>query len=358
MNKKLTICFLLFVLLFSSISFADTTFNVMITDLTEVRDGVYGNTVGYIKKNTVKTIYGKRLDGNGRVWYRVWIDGKAGYIYGASVSKNLREVEEQSIKITQSLNVRRSVWGRKIGRLKRGSVKIVYGKRRDASGEIWYRVWYKGKAAYISSKYTIDNSKLIAITYDDGPSAQYTNYLLKQLKKEDVKATFFLLGCNIDNDTKHIILRMKRDGHEIGNHSFSHTYMPSQSDAFIRNDFGRTDNRIKAITGEKPKLVRYPYGASDDRIRNIVGKSEIYWSLDTKDWETRNRDQVKESILNNVKSGDIILLHDIHKTSVYGSLDAIKVLKKRGYKFVTVSELMRRKGIHMKQSGIYFSANE
>ncbi len=329
-------------------------YNVITTDLVNVRDKVRGNVIGYVRKNKVKTVYGLSRDRFGDTWYRVWYNGRAGYIKKAATSKKLVGTIDLKVIVKASTYLKDDVRGENIVRLSKSKKKTVYGMRTDRDGNTWYRIIYNGKRAYVRPNNTIINDKLIAITYDDGPS-RYTRGLLSRLKQENARATFFLLGSNISSKNRDILLRMKRDGHEIANHSYSHANMVKYSNWFIKNEFNKTDRIIKNITGETPKLVRYPYGSANSRVRNLIKKPEIYWRIDTRDWATRNRYRVKMSIINHARPGDIVLLHDTHRTSVDGSIDAIKILKKRGYKFVTVSDLMKYYNIKMKPSRKYGS---
>ena len=181
-----------------------------------------------------------------------------------------------------------------------------------------------------------------AITFDDGPGA-HTARLLNALKQYNAKATFFVLGSYVKNNSA-LIQRMVDEGHEVANHSYDHKDFKKLSDADVLSQIRRTSNAIAAITGEKPTLLRPPYGSFTRRITNLAeqeGLALVLWSLDSNDWRQNNRnvDYVYRYIINNVKAGSTLLLHDIHKTTVDGFIKALPVLIERGLKLVTVSEL-------------------
>ncbi len=179
---------------------------------------------------------------------------------------------------------------------------------------------------------------MVAITFDDGPSKDYTPIILDVLKENDARATFFVLGNEVKKN-KETLVRMVDEGNEIGNHSYNHKDLTSISDYELYQQIVGTDEFIENITGIKPTVMRPPYGFVNDRISSRIYKPIILWSLDTLDWQNRNTEEICSNILDNVKDGDIILMHDIYGTTA----DAVKIvvpeLVKRGYQLVTVSEL-------------------
>ncbi len=175
--------------------------------------------------------------------------------------------------------------------------------------------------------------KWVAITFDDGPG-KYTNKLLKGLKKQNVQATFFVVGSMAKPNNK-ILKKINKNGHEIANHTYSHNAGAST----LKSQLSRTDKIIKSVTGSKTKLMRPPGGAINSTTKRC-GKAVIMWSVDPKDWRDRNSATVRKRVVGNTKSGSIILLHDIHKTSVTAALKITKDLKKKGYTFVTVSDII------------------
>ena len=199
-------------------------------------------------------------------------------------------------------------------------------------------------------------SKLIAITFDDGPG-KYTGELLDALKKYNAKATFFLVGTCVERYPE-LVKREVEEGHQVANRSWDHAKLTDLSQSAISAELSKTENAIDKACGKDlgTLMVRPPYGSSNSAVQNSANAPLIFWSVDTLDWKYRNAETVKNNIVNNAKDGAIILLHDIHSTSVQGAVAAIEELTGQGYTFVTVSELFRRKGITMSNGTGYHSA--
>lgn len=179
--------------------------------------------------------------------------------------------------------------------------------------------------------------KRVAITFDDGPHSIYTEQLLDGLKERNVVATFFVVGVNID-ENEALIKRMCDEGHLIGNHTYSHTDICSLSAEQRNEEISKTNERIKAITGENVGYIRPPFGNCIEKC--VDEMLVIMWDVDPRDWCIMDADVVAENIVRDVEAGDIILLHDIFKSSVEAALKAIDILKEQGYEFVTVEELI------------------
>ena len=187
--------------------------------------------------------------------------------------------------------------------------------------------------------------KQVALTFDDGPG-NGTNRFLDYLETTDAKVTFFLVGNRIKmnkNYTK-AVKRMAQQGHEIGYHSYAHKNQTTLTSAKITSDYKKTNKILKEVTGQSFTLWRTPGGAYNSRVLDAVPLPHIMWSSSTADWKTRNADKVYSSILKLAKDGQIILLHDLHETTVDGAIRAMKKLEKEGYEFVTVTELLSRDG--------------
>lgn len=208
-----------------------------------------------------------------------------------------------------------------------------------------------------------DRPKLIALTFDDGPSP-YTGILLDGLEICDVAVTFFMNGengtggtCGIKNGHKALLARMWENGHQLANHTYRHTsFHGLRGDQIASEVFGVEELIFDAVGGTYKCLVRTPYGYVDKTVTDNVHAPIVLWSVDTLDWKYRYADYVYNKILSCVKDRAIILMHDIHKSSVEGVLRAINTLKTRGYEFVTVSELMRRTGVHLTDGAVYSHA--
>lgn len=179
--------------------------------------------------------------------------------------------------------------------------------------------------------------KCVALTFDDGPG-RYTDKVLDALADHDAKATFYLLGSNVDNfpDT---VERMADEGHEIGNHSWKHDDLATLSATDIENDLERTDKAIEDITGEKPATMRPPYGSLDDTARQAIDKPIVLWDVDTLDWQSRDTGAVTDIALQETRRGSIVLFHDIHESTANAVPDILDGLAEDGYEFVTVSDL-------------------
>lgn len=185
--------------------------------------------------------------------------------------------------------------------------------------------------------------KLLAITFDDGPGP-YTSRLLDGLKKRGVHATFFMLGQNVGNYPE-TVTRMYREGHQLANHSWDHSDLTDLSNDEVRRQINDTNQRLNRAAGKGTSyVVRAPYGSFNSRVMEVAGAPFIYWAVDPLDWQDRDAEIVKNRVVDGAYDGAIILLHDIHSTSVDGALAAIDILQDEGYEFVTVNELFRRRG--------------
>ena len=201
---------------------------------------------------------------------------------------------------------------------------------------------------------TIDpNKKMVALTFDDGPGP-YTKEIVACLKKNNAKATFFVLGCNVDS-YKSAVKEASKIGCEIGNHSYSHPNMANLSAQEIQSEIERTDSKVKKITGKAPTIMRTPGGAVNSTVKANVGKPIIMWSIDTLDWKHRNTNKTIQTVLSQVKDGDIVLMHDIHAPTKDAALSLIVTLRRQGYQLVTVSELAQYRGYQMKKGTVYYN---
>ena len=184
----------------------------------------------------------------------------------------------------------------------------------------------------------------VAITFDDGPNPTQTPRLLKMLKDRGIKATFFCLGECVAHSPE-IAQQIVREGHEIENHSWSHPQLSKMSEAAVRDQIDRTQNVIRQTTGVTPTMLRPPYGALTVRQRtwaNVTwGCKIILWDVDSLDWKHRSPAKTESIIMSETKKGSIILCHDIHKTTVDAMPATLDALIAKGFKFVTVAELLK-----------------
>ena len=196
--------------------------------------------------------------------------------------------------------------------------------------------------------------KLIALTFDDGPDSKDTPRLLDGLKERGVHVTFFVQGQSLEWGSKYV-RRAYEEGHEIGSHSWDHPNLPDLSTDAALAQFTRTAALLDNICGKGAEyLIRPPYGNTTAEFRSRIGAPLIHWSVDTMDWDLLNTYAVRDAILEDAYDGAIVLLHDIHGTSVDGALLAIDTLKARGYELVTVSELFRRRGVALEDGLRYY----
>ena len=201
----------------------------------------------------------------------------------------------------------------------------------------------KSNDTYLSIKkknVSLDD-KVVALTFDDGPS-KYTNRILDVLKKYKASGTFFLIGNKVDfyGDT---LRRMLKEGSEIGNHSYDHKLLTRLSKEEFQEELNKTQEAIKKVTGFTPTLFRPTYGGYNNTLKSYTDLKFVLWDVDSRDWQVKTKDKILKNIFPNVKSGSIILMHDNHEYSLNALEDVIKNLKNQGYKFVTVSELLELK---------------
>ncbi|MFD7750984.1 polysaccharide deacetylase family protein [Streptomyces sp. NPDC059757] len=185
-------------------------------------------------------------------------------------------------------------------------------------------------------------AKCIALTFDAGPGED-TPHLLDILKEKKVHATFFLLGRNHVLKHPDTVRRLQAEGHEVANHTWSHEILTDRKPAEIRAELEKTQDAIAKITGRKPRLMRPPQGRTDDTVSGIskdLGLAQVLWSATAKDYSTTDSALIKKRILDQASKDGIILLHDIYKGTVPAVPGIIDALKKRGYTFVTVPQLM------------------
>lgn len=183
------------------------------------------------------------------------------------------------------------------------------------------------------------DNKRIALTFDDGPHPVYTPKLLDGLKKRGVKATFFVVGKNAEENPE-IIKRMSKEGHLIGNHTYDHVQISALSEKAASEQIVKTDDAIFRLTGRHTEFVRPPFGLWKDGLECGIQMFPVMWTIDPLDWTTGNTDSVVQKVVSKAKDDDIILLHDYYDSSVKAALRIVDILKTEGYEFVTVDELI------------------
>ena len=185
----------------------------------------------------------------------------------------------------------------------------------------------------------VEESKKIALTFDDGPHPSYTEQLLDGLKERGVHATFFVTG---EHAALHpdIIKRMQEEGHLIGNHTYSHIQLRKDNRDAFKQELIKTNAILKEITGEDVEFVRPPYGSWDKSFEAELNMFPVLWTIDPLDWCSENADCVAKRIVDKAGENDIILMHDYYDSSVTAAFEVVDELLKEGYEFVTVEEIL------------------
>lgn len=203
----------------------------------------------------------------------------------------------------------------------------------------------------------MEEPKYVALTFDDGPRADTTGPLLDGLLERGASATFFVIGEQIAGNEA-LIKRMAAEGHQIGNHTYSHVRLLTAEQNSVIEEVAKTEVLLKSLLGEGSFWLRPPYGLIDSRRAALVKTPMIYWSLDPEDWKLLDTAKVVDCVVNSVKPGDIILMHDFYPTSVEAALEIIDRLQAQGYRFVTVEELFRIQGVAPQNGVLYASPGQ
>ena len=219
--------------------------------------------------------------------------------------------------------------------------------RTDAPGPVLPASPAAGQAEIPAAKY-------VALTFDDGPRRSTTARLLDGLRERGASATFFLVGEQLAGN-EDLIRRMAQEGHQIGNHTWDHVRLQGDEPAHQMQEIQDTDKALTAILGGSGYWLRPPYGLIDQEMNAQIPVPMVQWSVDPRDWESRNTDQIVQAVLSEVQPGDIILLHDIYATSVEAALQIVDALTEQGYWFVTVEELLELNGIRPQAGVLYRS---
>ena len=183
--------------------------------------------------------------------------------------------------------------------------------------------------------------KCVALTFDDGPGPQTTE-VLDALKAADARATFFALGPNAVARPQ-ALKRMSAEGHEIGNHTWNHRLLTSLDEKAIQNELDSTNTAVSTAVGQGPTVTRPPYGAKNPTTNRLIRPPIILGDVDTLDWKHRNTAKTVATALNYTRPGSIVLMHDIHPSTVAAVPTILAGLKNKGYHFVTVSQLLESK---------------
>lgn len=216
-------------------------------------------------------------------------------------------------------------------------------------------LWHLGKSRTFQFFGTITarvetDEKIVALTFDDGPTPQFTDEILDVLKQQDIKATFFLIGKDLEKHPE-AGRKIVAAGHEIGNHSYSHQRMILVTPSFVEDEISKTDHQIKIAGYNKLPHFRPPYGKKLFTLPSYLSEIErqtITWDVEPESFPgiAANSDAITRYVLDNTRSGSIILLHvmyDPERKSLAAVKPIIEGLKQKGFRFVTVSELIENK---------------
>lgn len=224
----------------------------------------------------------------------------------------------------------------------------VVQAERDAQKKV------NGKDA-VSSILQATPKKQVALTFDDGPHPEHTQRILDILKKYDVKATFYILAKNVSGNEA-ILRREVAEGHELGNHTATHQFLPDLSIEVLQQEIKDAEALIEKEAQATVKSMRPPYGAYNQAVALAAQMPVVNWSVDSQDWLFRNGQAMADHVLTTAHDGAIILMHDIHKETADGVEAVVAGLKAKGYEFVTVSQLYQSK--HFVSNVLYLSQNQ
>lgn len=209
-------------------------------------------------------------------------------------------------------------------------------------------------AVLVTTAAAASDSKLVALTFDDGPGP-YTEQLLDGLQERGIAGTFFVQGIKAKRNPQ-IIRRMVEEGHQLANHSYNHPDLASLPLEEALDQLHRTDDILNRITnGVGPYFYRAPYGQLNHDARRMLEAPVFYWTMDCQDWVYDDPDTIRDLLMSQVSDGSIVLLHDTVEASVIATLDAIDLMLEDGYEFVTLKELFRRRGDTAENARQYYS---
>lgn len=244
-----------------------------------------------------------------------------------------------------------------VGWIERDGKKYYYGEdgrqyfgKQNIDGQDY---WFDENTGALKQSHVDAGRPMVALSYDDGPSAE-TAKILDLLEANGGRATFFVVGNRVSS-YESSVKRAAEMGCEIGNHTWEHKYLDTVGADEIKSQLNKTNDAVEQLTGIRPALMRPTGGRINDTMKANVGMPMIYWSIDTRDWETKNAEKTINNVLNSVKDGDIILMHDLYGSTAEASAKIIPELVKRGYQLVTVSELAEARGIDMEAGKVYFN---
>ena len=196
------------------------------------------------------------------------------------------------------------------------------------------------------------DTKYLALTFDDGPKAGTTDRLLDGLKERGASATFFLVG-EWAAVNQALVRRMQDEGHQVGNHTWSHVRLEGADPEMLLQEIHHSEALLQEILGGENYWLRPPYGVIAPELERLIQVPMIKWSVDPRDWESRDSGKIVEAVLAEAKPNSIILMHDIYPASVDAALELVDRLQQEGYWFVTVEELLKLNGVEPQKGVMY-----
>lgn len=190
-----------------------------------------------------------------------------------------------------------------------------------------------------NSSADVEEKKKVALTFDDGPDSECTPMLLDGLAERGVKATFFVIGKQAEEQPE-VMERMVKEGHLIGNHTYNHVDIRHMTESAAKEEVEKANDVIIKYTGEEPCFLRPPFGNGTKKLEKDVEMIQVLWTIDTMDWACLNESKICSTVYREIQDNSIILMHDEYPTSVRAALRIIDKLKEEGYEFVTVDKIV------------------
>lgn len=212
----------------------------------------------------------------------------------------------------------------------------AWGLLKDGTIEVWQPAQETKETAEAGSAL---EKPQIALTFDDGPDPESTPVLLDGLRERGVKATFFVIGTNVEKHPE-LVVREAKEGHIVGNHTYHHVEVTKLGEAEAEEEIVKNSALIERITGKPTEYMRPPFGAWQRGLELRMKVVPVLWTVDPLDWTTANEEEIVNKVVTDVEENDIILLHDCYLSSVNAALRIVDILQKEGYEFVTVEELL------------------
>lgn len=185
----------------------------------------------------------------------------------------------------------------------------------------------------------LQEKKKIALTFDDGPDPECTPMLLDGLASRGVKATFFVIGKQAEEQPE-IMERLVKEGHLIGNHTYNHVDIRHMTESAAKEEILKANEIIAKYTGEEPCFLRPPFGNGSSKLEKDIEMISVLWTIDTMDWSCQNESKICSTVYREIGENSIILMHDEYPTSVRAALSIIDKLQGEGYEFVTVDKIV------------------